>query len=115
MSAPPVTTAEIYARLADQVRADALERGDEAPVLRHPDLAEASLAGVPRARLLGLEGDEVFVANCYLVLLSRPPRPDEVERRVHRLREGVVTREQVLERIVGGATLRDLGHTVTFT
>lgn len=111
----PETMADIYSALAAQLREDALDRGDEPPVTRHPSLVGASLADVPRQTLLELPGDEVFVANCYLVLLQRPPRPDEVERRVRRLSEGVVTREQVLDKIVGGATLRELGHAVNFT
>jgi hypothetical protein len=106
---------EIYLALADQLAVDARARGEDPPIARHPSLVGASLADVPRQTLLGLEDDEEFVTNCYLILLRRPPRPDEVERRVRRLREGIVTREQVLDKIVGGATLRELGLTVNFT
>lgn len=115
MSAPTDEFRGIYVALAAAVVAEASERGVRAPFLRDPSLADSSALGVSRAALLGIADDEVFLANCYLVLLDRSPSPEEMVPRLSRLKRGEIDRDRVLEEIIGSKQFVSSGHAVVFT
>ncbi|UDY22674.1 DUF4214 domain-containing protein [Nocardioides sp. Kera G14] len=96
----PAGFAQIYEAVAQSVAERWQEEGinPRVPALEPAEVVSWSLFDVPRAALLGLDDDAVFVTALYTRLLNRLPAPREVRAWRRRLNEGL-SRSDLLEEI----------------
>lgn len=106
---------EIYAGVAALVTEQAARRKARRPPLRDALAADLSIVDVPRATLLAIEDDELFIASCYLVLLETAPSLRQTSARLRWLREGSKSREEVLDQIVDSEAFARRDRRVNFT
>jgi len=106
---------EIYTAVTEKVRSEAARRKVRRPPLRHPSVADVSVLDVPRERLLGIDDDRDFVASVLLVLVDAAPSVQQQRTLVRRLREGEITREEVVDEVLASPRFVKSGRKVKFT
>lgn len=111
------TFARTYSAIVEHVKQRYRELGVDhsVPVFDPPDVAQWSVLGVPRDRLVAVAGDEQFVQACYTRLVNRLGAPREVRAAAARLAADSITRDELIDEFMSSEEYARLATTVTLT